>query len=188
MRPCRRHASPPPSSGVRRLARVLLGTTEKIGVTSNSVASVAAMIMGAAAWSSAGQQRPSGPAVKPKVDVVTAIGCVEHRTTAGGQWWLTRAAEPTVSREGVFTTTDIETAKKAPQGTGAFRLIGEAEYLDAEGLLKTQRRAEFTTREQVNASGALREGRTVLVKGLLIADGEARINLLQVAPLADTCS
>jgi hypothetical protein len=146
---------------------------------------VAVMILGAAAWLKAGQR---GPQVKPKVDIVQTVGCVEHRTANGGQWWLTRAAEPTVSREGVFTTTDIDAAKKASRGGRAFRLIGEADYLDADGLLKTQRRAEFTTPDQVNAPGALREGRTVLVKGLLITGNEERINLLQVAPLADSCS
>ena len=146
---------------------------------------VAVMILGTSAWSKAGQR---GPQVKPNVDIVQTVGCVEHRAANGGQWWLTRAAEPVVAREGVFTTTDIDAAKKASRGGRSFRLIGEADYLDREGLLKTQKRAEFTTPEQVNAPGAIREGRTVLVKGLLITGSEERINLLQVAPLADSCS
>lgn len=158
-------------------------------MTSSRFVYVAVMILGAAGWSTAGQQRsPPGAQVKPKVDIVQTVGCVEHRTANGGQWWLTSATDPTVSREGVFTTVDIDTAKKAPRGTRAFRLIGEADYLDAEGLLKTQRRAEFTRAEQVNAPGVLRDGRTVLVKGLLITGGEERINLLQVAAVADSCS
>jgi hypothetical protein len=135
-------------------------------VTSSRFVYVAVMILGAAGWSTAGQQRsPPGAQVKPKVDIVQTVGCVEHRTANGGQWWLTSATDPTVSREGVFTTVDIDTAKKAPRGTRAFRLIGEADYLDAEGLLKTQRRAEFTRAEQVNAPGVLRDGRRFLFVG-----------------------
>ena len=157
-------------------------------MTSSRFVFVTVMILGAAAWSNAGQRSASAVPAKPKVDIVQTVGCVEHRAANGGQWWLTRAAEPTVAREGVFTTVDIDAAKKSSRGTRAFRLIGEADYLDAEGLLKTQRRAEFTTREQVNAPGTLREGRTVMVKGLLITGAEERINLLQVAPIADSCS
>jgi hypothetical protein len=156
-------------------------------VTSSGFAFVIAMILGTAAGSQAGQQPPLPSGAKPKVDIVQTVGCVEHRTAGGGQWWLTRAAEPIVSREGVLTTADLEAARKMPQGTQAFRLIGEAEHLDAEGLLRTQGRTEFTTAEQVNATGALRHGRTVLVKGLLITGEEERINLMAVAPLAETC-
>jgi hypothetical protein len=149
---------------------------------------IAVMSLRAAGWASAGQRSPVATQVKPKVDIVQTVGCVEHRTANGGQWWLARAADPAVSREGVFTTADIDAAKKAARGTRAFRLIGEADYLDAEGLLKTQRRAEFTSPDQANAPGVLREGRTVLVKGLLVTGSEERINLLQVAPIADSCS
>ena len=43
-------------------------------------------------------------------------------------------------------------------------------------------------RDQINASGELRPGRTVLVKGLLIeTDGESRINLTSVVGLANSC-
>jgi hypothetical protein len=133
------------------------------------------------------QEPGAAGAVKPKVDIVQTVGCVEYRASGAGQWWLTKAAAPAVVREGVFTTRDIEAARQAPLGSRAYRLIGEAEYLDAKALLRSQRRADFTTADQVNATGALGDGRTVLVKGLLITGGEERINLLAVAPLADHC-
>ena len=134
-----------------------------------------------------GQEPAARGAAKPKVDIVQTVGCVEYRASGAGQWWLTKAAPPAVVREGVFTTRDIEAAKQLSLGSRAYRLIGEAEYLNAQALLRTQRRAEFTTADQVNATGALGEGRTVLVKGLLITGDEERINLLAVAPLADQC-
>jgi hypothetical protein len=158
-------------------------------VKTSRLAGVVAVLLGLAEWSS-GQQPPSGVPVKPKVDIVQTVGCVEHRAAGGGQWWLKDAAPPTVVRDGVFTTRDIDAAKQVPRGTRAFRLIGEAEYLDGEALLRTQKRAEFTKPEQVNATGAIRDGRTVLVKGLLITGAgsdDERINLMAVAPLADRC-
>jgi hypothetical protein len=146
------------------------------------------MILAAKAWPSTRQQSPSDPtALKPKVEIVQTVGCVERRGTGTSQWWLAYAAPPTAAREGVFTTRDLDAAREIPRGNQAFRLIGEAEYLDHQGLLRTQKRSEFTTPEQVNATGGLREGRTVVVKGLLITGNEERINLLAVAPLADTC-
>jgi hypothetical protein len=158
-------------------------------MTKSRVVCAAVAILGAAVWSSASQQQSlSGAPAKPKVEIVQTMGCVEYRAAGGGQWWLTHAAEPTVSREGVFTTRDIDLSKETTQGTRAFRLIGHAEYLDAQGLLRTQQRKDFTTPEQVNATGSLRDGRTVLLKGLLVPGAEERINLLQVAPLAETCS
>ena len=63
-----------------------------------------------------------------------------------------------------------------------------ADFLDVEGLLASGDRALFTTPEQANATGELRAGRTVLVKGLLIeADESSRINLMAVVGLSETC-
>jgi hypothetical protein len=67
-------------------------------------------------------------------------------------------------------------------------LVGVADFLDADALLRFGDRASFTKPDQVNATGELRAGRTVLVKGLLIESGaESRINLLAVVGLADSC-
>jgi len=132
-----------------------------------------------------GSQPATGP--KPRVDIVQTVGCVEMRGAQAGTWWLTRAAQPAVSREGVFTTAQVAEAKGTPRGSREFRLVGEADFLDRDGLLRTANRAEFTRPDQVNATGALREGRSVLVKGLLIEGAETRLNLLAVVALADTC-
>ena len=73
-------------------------------------------------------------------------------------------------------------------GSNAYQLIGVADFLDKDGLLQEGQRSQFTTRDTANASGQLRAGRKVIVKGLLIdADGQRRINLTQVVSVSDTC-
>jgi hypothetical protein len=131
--------------------------------------------------------RPAG--AKVKVEIVQTVGCVERRAGDPPLWWLTRAQAPSVTRDGVFNRAQVDEAKKTSTvGTLAFHLIGVADFLDVEGLLRSGNRAQFTSADQVNATGELREGRTVLVKGLLIdAGGESRINLIAVVGIADTC-
>jgi hypothetical protein len=147
--------------------------------------------MAALWWPSLGAQAAPQSAAKPKpkVDVVQTVGCVERRGGPQPTWWLTRAATPTVSRVGVFNTLQVEEARKtATLGTREFELVGIAEFLDAEGLLRSGDRAAFTTPDQVNATGELRAGRTALVKGLLIEAGaQSRLNLLAVVGMAETC-
>jgi len=125
---------------------------------------------------------------KAKVDIVQTTGCVARRGDPA-TWWLTRAAAPLITREGVFNQAVIDDAKKTSvPGTREFHLVGVADFLDADGLLHSGDRARFTKSDQVNATGELREGRTVLVKGLLIDAGpESRINLTAVVGIADTC-
>ena len=124
---------------------------------------------------------------EPAVEIVHTVGCVERRTQ-GAEWWLARAAEPTVTESGVFNQDEVDEARDRALGTQAFHLVGVADFLGAEALLRSFDRSSFTTPDQVNATNELREGRTVLVKGLLIeADDMARINLLAVVGLADTC-
>ena len=100
-----------------------------------------------------------------------------------------RAAEPTVTKPGVFDSDQIaEVEKTAALGTLQFQLIGVPDFLSAEGLLRSGDRALFTSPEQVNATVELRDGRTVLVKGLLIdPDAEPLINLLVVVGMPDLC-
>ena len=128
-------------------------------MTNRSVLAVALVI--GALWlprmvaQDAGQPSPSG---KAKVEIVQTVGCVERRNGQQQTWWLIRAAPPTVSREGVFSRAQIEEARKAPTpGSREFRLVGAADFLDAEGLLRSGDRAIFTQRDQVNATGELRE-------------------------------
>lgn len=139
-----------------------------------------------AAEGSAGQQTsPARP--KPQVEMVQAVGCVEPR--GASTWWLTRASEPEVSPPGMFNRVQVDAVLAALKlGSLEFQLVGVADFLDADGLLATGNRADFTEPDQVNATGELREGRTVLVKGLLIkADDVSRINLTTVVGLAETC-
>ena len=133
-------------------------------------------------------QRLAARTAKPDVEIVQAVGCVERRGGDAEQWWLTRAAEPTVTRAGVFNSVQVDEAGEQASGEREFELVGVADFLGAEALLRSFDRSSFTAPDQVNATGELRAGRTVLVKGLLIeADAGARINLLAVVGLADTC-
>ena len=124
----------------------------------------------------------------PQVEIVQTVGCAEQRSNGGATWWLTRAAAPAESGPGPFEAPQVDAARNQETGSREFQLIGFAEFVDPESQLAWADRALFTTEEQVNATGDLRQGRFVLVKGLLIeADGSARINLLSVVGLADSC-
>ena len=143
-------------------------------------------VFGAAPRAVAGEQF-TARAAKPDVEIVQTVGCVERRS-GGAPWWLTRASEPEVARAGVFNNAQVDEAAETEPGSREFQLIGVPEFLGAEALLRSAERASFTTPDQVNATGDLGEGRTVLVKGLLIeTDAGSRINLLAVVRLADTC-
>ena len=152
-----------------------------------AVAAIAAMV--ALVWPAAVQgQRPTTEAPDSQVEIVWTVGCVQVRPGDDNTWWLTRAADPEESSVGVFNTNQVEEAKDAALGSREFQLVGVAEFLDAESLLRFGDRARFTTADQVNATNQLRDGHSVLVKGLLIEAGAvSRINLLAVVGLADSC-
>jgi hypothetical protein len=136
----------------------------------------------------AAQGRLRAGEAKPQVNIVQSVGCAEQKPGSPSTWWLNRAAEPEVGPPGPFHITQVDKAKTSALGTRVFRLIGEADFLDAEGLLQSGQRAQFTTPETANASGQLRAGRKVLVKGLLIESADQpRINLMSVVSLAETC-
>ena len=150
-----------------------------------------AVLLTAAVWLAAppapahGQRTAATDA--PAVEIVHTAGCVERRT-GDAEWWLARAAEPTVTGPGVFNEDEVDEARELASGTRTFHLVGVADFLGAEALLRSFDRAAFTTPDQVNATGELRAGRRVLVKGLLIAaEAVERINLLAVVGLADAC-
>jgi hypothetical protein len=125
---------------------------------------------------------------KPTVEIVQTVGCAEAKSGAPETWWLAQAAEPRATPAGLFNTNQVDQAKQVPLGTRTFRLIGVPDFLTPEELLKSGQRSEFTTAETANATGQLRRGRKVLVKGMLIVAGdEQRLNLLSVVSLADTC-
>ena len=157
-------------------------------MTRNAVAVVLLFCVGWSPMVAAGMQRESAARRQVQVEMVHTIGCVERRNDPDLPWWLTRAAEPTVTRPGVFNSDQVAEISAGALGTGQFQLVGVADFLTAEGLLGTADRALFTAPDQVNATGELRDGRTVLVKGLLIErDGAPRINLVAVVGLEDKC-
>ena len=148
----------------------------------------AMLLVSAAGFAAPSPQQPdTGRGRAPAAEMVHTVGCAERR---GGDadWWLVRAAEPEPTRAGVFNDLEVDAAKSRPLGDREFQLIGVPEFLGAEALLRAADRALFTDPDQVNATGELRDGRTVLVKALLIeADPAPRLNLLAVVGLADTC-
>lgn len=132
--------------------------------------------------------QPSKPAGTSGVDIVQSIGCVERRDGTPETWWLARAVDPRSTQPGVFSVPQVEAAKALRPGERTFQLVGTADFLDTESLLKSGQRREFTTAENANATGELRAGRKVLVKGMLVTAGDApRINLLNVVNLAESC-
>ena len=156
-----------------------------------SYGKTAALLLSAALWMAwAPAPAPAQAAAttdEPAVEIVHTVGCVERRT-GDAEWWLTRAAEPSVTGPGVFNADQVDEARETALGAHEFHLVGVADFLGAEALLRSFDRSSFTTPDQVNATGELRAGRTVLVKGLRIAaEAVARINLLAVVGLADTC-
>ena len=156
-------------------------------MTNRTVPVLAAIV--AMTWPTAVQgQGRTTETPDPQVEIVRTVGCVQLRNGDDATWWLTRAADPEESSAGVFNVNQVEEAKDEALGSREFQLVGVAEFLDAESLLRFGDRARFTTADQVNATNQLRDGHAVLVKGLLIEAGAvARINLLAVVGLADSC-
>lgn len=132
----------------------------------------------------AAQERSEGS--KPKAPLVTVVGCATRLADAG--WMLTNATNATETQRQFSSAKEIEEARKQVLGSNRYKLVGVAEFLTKEELLKHQQRAEFTPPEVANATGQLQDGRKLVVKGLLItAPSERRLNLVSVQRLADSC-
>lgn len=133
-----------------------------------------------------GPRAQQGEQDKPKVDLVSVVGCATRG--ADDAWMLTNASEATVTQAGMTTEKDLEAARAQKLGKNRYRLIGTAEFGSAEELLRNPVRTQFTTKGSENATGVLQNGRKVIVKGLLIsAPNEKRLNLTSVQPLSDSC-
>jgi hypothetical protein len=123
---------------------------------------------------------------KPKVDIVTVVGCAAHPDAK--TWLLTNATDTVVTPQPFTSEKEVAEAKNQTLGTAQYRLIGTNEFGTIEELLKDPARATFTTRESANTTGTLQAGRKVVVKGLLIvAPDQKRLNLLSVQSLANSC-
>lgn len=126
------------------------------------------------------------PADKPAAPIVTVVGCAQR--SPQGVWTLANAADMGESRVLFMTAKEMEAARTLSLGKGRYVLVGTADFVTKEELLKAGQRAEFTRPEVVNATGQLQQGRKVVVKGLLItAADERRLNLVAVQQLAETC-
>jgi hypothetical protein len=146
------------------------------------------VVAGFSAIGHAQRRSPLGAAGKPKVDVVAGVGCVERKGGDPPTWWLSHAADPKVTPSASFSSAEIEQMKTVPMGTGVYQLVGVSDFLDVDSLLQDPVRAQFTRPETANATGQLREGRKVVVKGPLVeVDGQKRINVMAVLGLADIC-
>jgi len=134
----------------------------------------------------AGARAQQGEKDKPKVDLVSVVGCATRG--ADDAWMLTNASEAKVTQAAMTTEKDLEAARTQRLGKNRYRLIGTAEFGSAEELLRNPVRAQFTAKGSENATGVLQNGRKVMVKGLLIsAPNEKRLNLTSVQPLSDSC-
>jgi hypothetical protein len=134
------------------------------------------------------RNRGNSSGEKPTVEVVQSVGCVARKQGNPDTWWLSRAVEPRVTQPGVFAVSQIDAARRVDLGINTFQLVGVADFLDAEGLLKSGQRREFTNAQNANATGELKPGRKVLVKGMFITSGEVkRINLLNLISLSESC-
>ena len=144
------------------------------------------LVLGGALTGSIIAQQQQPDSSKPKVPLVSVVGCGSK--TADGAWMLTNATEGTEIQQLFTSSKEIEEAKKKPLGTNRYKLIGTAELLTPEELLKQQQRSEFTRKEAANSTGQLQDGRKLVVKGLLItAPNEKRLNLVSVQQIAETC-
>lgn len=127
-----------------------------------------------------------GDASKPKVPMVSVVGCASR--TAEGGWLLISATDGVETKQLFLNAKEIDEARKQALGTNRYVLLGTAEFLTREELLKQGQRAEFTRPQVANATGQLQDGRKLVTKGLLItASNEKRLNLVAVQQLADSC-
>ena len=145
---------------------------------------LALVVCGLAAGIRAQQQQSD--LSKPKAPLVSVVGCASR--TAEGAWMLTSATDGIESKVLFMSAKEIEEAKKKALGNNRYKLLGTPEFLTKEELLQDEQRAQFTRPQVANATGQLRDGRKLIVKGLLItAQNEERLNLVAVQQLADTC-
>ena len=131
-------------------------------------------------------EQQSDTSTSKPIPLVSVVGCASRMPD--GTWMLNNSTSGTETDHMYSSVKEIEAAKKHALGTNRYKLLGTAEFVTKEELLKTQQRAEFTRPEVANATGQLQSGRKLVVKGLLIiAPNERRLNLVSVQQLADTC-
>ena len=152
----------------------------------NGLRGAAVLSLALACGLAAHPRAQQGEKDKPKVDLVSVVGCATRG--ADDAWMLTNASEAKVTQEALTTEKDLEAARTQALGKNRYRLIGTAEFGSAEELLRNPVRAHVTAKGSENVTGQLQNGRKVFVKGLLInASNEKRLNLTSVRSLSDRC-
>ena len=146
---------------------------------------VLALVVGG--WTAGvGAQPPENEADKPTAPIVSVVGCGSR--TADGAWMLTMATDAVESKKLFASDDELEEAAQQALSDKEYVLIGTTDFLTTENLLSHPQRAQFTRPAVANATGQLRDGRKLFVKGLLItAPNEMRLNLVAVHEVADTC-
>jgi hypothetical protein len=134
----------------------------------------------------AAQNAHAQQASKPKIDLVTVVGCATR--SPDKTWTLTKASEAKVVKSPATTPKEIDDARHASLGGNRFRLIGTLDFGPPEDILSDPLRSQFTAKGSENTSAQLVDGHKVVVRGLLIkASNETRINLTSVQELSDNC-
>jgi hypothetical protein len=82
---------------------------------------------------------------------------------------------------------ETETAVTQPVGSDTFELVGIADFVSPELALQIDTRKTLYSVDRVNSTGALAPGRRVAAKGLWIPGNPARINLVSLVVLSESC-
>src|SRR5205809_7400896 len=78
-------------------------------------------------------QQQNSDLSKPKVPVVSVVGCATHM--ADGTWMLTKATDGVESKVLFTSAKEIEEAKNKPLGNNQYKLLGTLDFLTKEDLL-----------------------------------------------------
>src|SRR5439155_1354277 len=82
---------------------------------------------------------------------VSVGGCASR--TADGSWVLTNATNGVETKQLFMSAKEIEDARKLAPGSNRYVLVGTADFVNKEELLKQGQRAEFTRPQVANATG-----------------------------------
>jgi mono/diheme cytochrome c family protein len=105
-----------------------------------------------------------GDRTVPSFALVQVVGCLEK--SSGRAWMLTKASEPSVTREDQASASSIQLSAAQPLGTGAFILVSASAF-----------------------KPEMHSGQKMEARGLLYRDpGGNRLNLTSLQPLGAACS
>jgi hypothetical protein len=126
------------------------------------------------------------PPVAAATPVVVAVGCAAE-SAQHHIWELSHASAVVTSSVLGITTKERAELGGRSLGENTYRLIGVADFVDAESSKKIGVRGEILPRPRVNTTAMLAGGHKVAVKGLYINAAPATINLTSVVDLGRGC-